>query len=157
MKTSHISLILVSVFLFGCSATSPKKSSVTKTDVSPLGLRSPDNVDQYRISLEIGLRYDAPGLLEGLRPHQSTVAPSSIDNIGLDYGKRDMRLSGDNATINDEQYWASLKIISRCYTPSLVFNGSPPHQTQIIVSSGNSIRLDCRGRDMSLIDDTASK
>jgi hypothetical protein len=141
MIKSNISLILFSAFLLGCSTTSPKISSVTKPDVAPLNLRSQDWFDQCQISLESGLRYHAPQLFEVSPPHQSKVAASSAD-YSLDY--------------TDSNSFALFKIIARCHTPS-AFNGSPPHQPQIVVSPGDNIRLDCRGRDMSLIDDAATK
>jgi hypothetical protein len=162
MKTSHISLILVSVFLFGCSTTSTKMSGVTKPNSAPLRLRSPDAFDHYQISLEIGLRYHASEFLEGLQPHQSNMAASSIDDIGLNYGKGNMRLSSDTATNGYDPNQAFLKFFADYHTnwvfkANLVFNGSPPPPSRIAISSVNYSGLDCRGRDMSLIDDTGSK
>ncbi|HWY30351.1 MAG TPA: hypothetical protein VNX46_06345 [Candidatus Acidoferrum sp.] len=151
MKKTHISLILFSVFLFGCSTTCPKMSSATKPNAAPLSLRSLDRLDQYQISLEIGLRYDAPELYVGSTPHQSNVTISLSD-----YNRRDTNLSNDSGTANFEQYRAWLKIITASHTPMALYYSSP-HQSQIVGSSANYFGLDCRGRDMSLIDDTAAK
>jgi len=126
-------------------------SSVTNPSVAPPGLPSPDSFDQYQISLEIGLRYDAPELYVGSTPHQSNVAISLSD-----YKRRVMSLSNDSGTNSFEQYWELLKIIPRCDI-QLVFNGSPPRPSQTVVPSANYFGLDCRGRDMSLIDNTAAK
>jgi hypothetical protein len=73
-----------------------------------------------------------------------------------DYNRPNVSSSNDTGTNSFEQYRELLKIIPRCDI-QLVFNGSPPHQSQTVVSSGDRIGLDCRGRDMSLIDDTAAK
>src|ERR1700723_3543580 len=108
MKKTHVCLILSSVFLFGCATSNPKMSSVTNPSVAPPGLPSPDSFDQYQISLEIGLRYDAPELYVGSTPHQSNVAISLSD-----YKRRVMSLSNDSGTNSFEQYWELLKIIPR--------------------------------------------
>jgi len=171
MKTSYIGLILAPVFLFADSATSQNMSIVAKPDLAPLNSLPPDNFDQYRISLEFGLQYHDPELLPGLEPHQSTIAVSSLNYRGFDSIQGHMILLDATGTNHFEQNQADLlneadllktffsnygTNLVFCHT-NLVFNGSPPPQLRESVSLINYSSLDCRGRDMSLIDDTAAK
>jgi hypothetical protein len=116
-------------------------SSVAKPYIAPVNLRSPDRSDQYQISLEHGLRYHAPELFCGLPPGQAHVPASSVNYRLEDTATNSLTL---------------LEMIARGYAP-LVFDGSPPPPSRVAVSSFNFSGMNCRGRDMSLIDDTASK
>jgi hypothetical protein len=62
----------------------------------------------------------------------------------------------DTSGKQSDQYQSLLDIIVRCQTPQVI-NYSPPRQPNMFVASVECSGLDCRGRDMSLIADAATK
>ena len=122
MKQLYIILILAAAFFVGRFTISAKLPLDGEPGVAPNCLHTNDSFNQYRISLEDGLRYHAPEPLEILPDPQSNIAAPPLGDIRLNHNPLDTSTGCDPGTNRSQQNQANqLKaFFSDCGT-NLVF------------------------------------